>query len=670
MSGWDEAMAINLGRDICGQLEQALRREWLVTNGLGGYGAGTIGGANTRTYHGLLIAALPPPRRRTLLLAKLDATAYLRGQEFTLATNEWASGAIDPHGYRLLERFVLDGTVPTWTYALNEARLVQRVFMAYGQNTTFVTYHHARGCDPIDLVLAVLCTARDHHGGPAPAAPQVDLLTQGVLVRGSDTAPPLYVLAPGAAVEPLGTWYRGFRYRAEQERGLAADEDLYSAVRLRFHLSPGETATVVATTQTDAHLDGRAALAQVRRREQVLLEQADLVAAPAWVRQLVLAADAFLVATRTGEPPQTVIAGYPWFADWSRDTMIAMPGLCLDTGRYADAQAILLAYGQQVDQGMLPSFFPEAGEAPPFGSVDAALWFVEAVAQWLKATADWSLVRELYPVLSEIVHRYQEGTRHGIAVEADGLLRAGVSGLQLTWMDAKVDDWVVTPRLGKPVEVNALWVQALRTVAHLAATLGHRGEADRLAAASVQARAAFAERFWFAGGYLYDVVDGPHGDDASLRPNQLVACALEPPLLPNDRLRLVVDHCARELHTSLGLRTLAPSDPRYQGVYCGDPRSRDAAYHQGTAWPWFIGPYVLAHLNAYGDRDLACDLLTPFADHLADAGVGFVSEICDGDPPHGPRGCIAQAWSVASVLHAWRRIQLVGNAQAHAAAAT
>ncbi len=650
-------MTIALGRETCGQLEQALRREWLVTNGIGGYASGTIAGANSRSYHGLLIAALAPPRQRRLLLAKLDATAYLRGQPFALATNEWASGAVDPRGYLQLERFCLDGTVPTWTYALAEARLVQRVFMAHGHNTTYVTYQHARGHESIDLVLTALCTSRDHHGGPPPDRPQVAALNGGLCFRPGENAAPVWVLAPGASVEPSGVWYRDFQHRAEDERGLGAREDLYAAAELRFRLSPGASATVVATTEPAADLDATAVLARHRRREQELLERARLDSAPDWIRQLVLAADAFVVGTRAGHKPRSVIAGYPWFADWSRDTMVALPGLLLDTGRHDDARSILLAYGEHLDQGLLPNVFPESDEPPAFNSVDAGLWFIEAVNQWLETTADPSLVRELYPALADVVNWHRQGTRFGIAVDSDGLLRAGLSGHQLTWMDARVDDWVVTPRIGKPVEVNALWAQALTSMARFATRLGYRGQAEELAAASAQARRAFNERFWFAGGYLYDVVDGPEGDDASLRPNQLVAGALRPPILPRDRLCAVVDRCGRELHTSLGMRTLAPSDPRYMGIYQGDQRARDAAYHQGTAWPWLIGPYVLAHLNAYGNRLLASELLSPFADHLADAGVGSISEICDADPPHTPRGCIAQAWSVASVLHAWRRCQ-------------
>jgi predicted glycogen debranching enzyme len=393
------------------------------------------------------------------------------------------------------------------------------------------------------------------------------------------------------------------------------------------------------------------------KRADAVVVDAGVEREPAWIAQLARAADQFVVARPTREEPggKSVIAGYPWFGDWGRDTMIALPGLTVATGRPDVARPILTTFARYVDRGMLPNRFPDAGEAPEYNTVDATLWYVEAIRAYLAATDDDALLKDLFPVLEEIVRWHRQGTRYGIVEDpADGLLRAGEPGVQLTWMDARVGDWVVTPRIGKPVEVNALWYNALRALGGFARRLGRAAEPwDRLAARV----AASFDRFWNdAAGYCLDVLDGPAGADATLRPNQIFAVALPESPLPAARQRAVVDACARHLLASFGLRSLDPRHPDYRGHYGGGPRERDGAYHQGPVWGWLLGPFVIAHLRVYGDAAAAQAFLRPVAHHLADYGVGTVAELFDGDPPHTPRGCIAQGWSVAETLRAWLTI--------------
>jgi predicted glycogen debranching enzyme len=416
--------------------------------------------------------------------------------------------------------------------------------------------------------------------------------------------------------------------------------------------------TLVASTEPNPSLDGAAALeARQHYEQQVLLQSSITVDTPAWVAQLVLAANQFMVRRPTADDPQgqTIIAGYHWFGDWGRDTMISLPGLTLMTGQTDVAARILRTFARFVDQGMLPNRFPDDAEQPEYNTVDAALWYIEAVRAYHAATADDALLRDLFPVLEDIIAWYRNGTRYNIRVDgSDGLLAAGEAGVQLTWMDAKVEEWVVTPRTGKPIEVNALWYHALCTMAEVAHHLGQ--PADVAAAyedAAEQVRKSFG-RFWNeAAGYCYDVLDGPDGHDDALRPNQVLAVALPHTPLSAEQQRAVVNICAHRLLTSHGLRSLSPDHPDYVGSYGGDPRQRDSSYHQGTVWAWLIGPFINAHLHVYGDPALAQSYLRPLAQNLTDHGVGSISEIFDGEPPFTPRGCIAQAWSVAEVLRAW-----------------
>lgn len=660
---------LDFGREICSHLPIAEQREWLVTNGVGGYASGTVAGLPTRRYHGLLIAALRPPLGRTLLLTKLDETAAYDGCTYPLFTNRWAVPTsalcepgrewkgVEPIGFHNLERFHLEGTTPVWTFACADAWLEKRVWMQPGANTTYIRYDLVRATAPLALSIKAIVNYRDHHGNTYAGEWQmrVEPVAHGLRVTAFDTAVPLYLLSGSAQITPQHEWYQDYFLSVERGRGLdALDDNLYAGL-FQTTLEPGESLTLVASTAATPNLDGVSAYVERQAYEQRLVAQSGHADAPAWIRHLALAADQFIVRRALPDDTDgcTIIAGYPWFGDWGRDTMISLPGLTLATGRHNLAARILRTFARFVDQGMLPNHFPEVGEQPKYNTADATLWYFEAIRAYHAATNDDMLLRDLFPVLQGIIEWHQRGTRYNIHVDpADGLLYAGEPGVQLTWMDAKVDDWVVTPRIGKPVEINALWYNALRVMADFARRLEKPSE--RYDTLAEQAQAGFA-RFWNeAAGYCYDVLDGPEGDAPALRPNQLFAVSLPHSPLTDHQQRAVVDACARHLLTSHGLRSLAPDDPAYVGHYGGDQRQRDGAYHQGTVWAWLIGPFVSAYLRVYGDRELARSFLQPFIHHLADHGVGSISEIFDGNPPFAPRGCIAQAWSVAEVLRAWQ----------------
>jgi predicted glycogen debranching enzyme len=674
-------MTIQFGRDICGNLAIAQSREWLVTNGIGGYGSGTIAGLQTRRYHGLLCAALKPPLGRTLLLASLDEMVQYHQQYYPLYANAWTDGAIAPHGYQEIESFRLEGTIPIWTFACADAAIEKGIWMQQEQNTTYIRYTVRRASSPLLLSLKALVNYRDYHsqthGGDWKM--QIEAISDGLAVTAFAGATPFYLFADVERLRPpvpkpklglhiprwtiVNEWVVGFDLAKERDRGLCDREDRLHAADLDVMLERGDSLTVIATTETHPLLNGRTALAQRRSHEQNLLKrwratsQLPPSETPDWVQQLVLAADQFIVNRPLPECPdgKTIIAGYHWFGDWGRDTMISLPGLTLATGRAEIARTILLTFARYLDRGMLPNLFPEAGEAPAYNTVDAALWYFEAVRAYWVATGDEEAIAQLFPALVEIVHYYRTGTRYQIHLDpGDGLIYAGEAGMQLTWMDVKIGDWVVTPRIGKPVEINALWYNALLITVQLARQLNRpTHEYEQL----VQlARQGFG-RFWNAkAGYCYDVLDTPEGNDASLRPNQIFAVSLpfeEMPLLPPGQQQLVVQAVARALLTSHGLRSLSIDDPDYQGVYGGDRIQRDRVYHQGTVWGWLLGPFVQAHLNVYADPCQARQFLEPMVHHLKSACIGSLSEIFDGNAPMMPRGAVAQAWTVAEVLRVW-----------------
>lgn len=634
------------GPEICHDLHAALRREWLETNGLGGFSSSTIIGLNTRRYHALLTAALQPPAERKVLLSKLEETLVIDGKRYELSTNQYP-GAIHPAGYLLQSTFRLD-PFPVFTWLVEDVELHKTVFMIHGENGVVVQYLlRAQGtAAPRDcrLELRPLIAFRDfHHTTHANAAlnGHVEIAHGLATVAPYPDLPALHFAHDAEVVASGGLWYLNFEYMQEQERGLDHTEDLFNPFILSFDLSRRIQATVIASTEV--HSAGEAAdlrLSEINRRKALRPKQ-----------PFALAADQFIVERAGGK---SVIAGYHWFGDWSRDTMVSIPGLTLATGRPEIAREILAEFAQYLSEGMLPNRFPDHGVRPEYNSVDGTLWYFEAVRALLEATQDFDFVFDrLFGTMTEIIAHHQQGTRYNINVQEDGLLHSGGPGTQLTWMDAKVGDWAVTNRSGKPVEVQALWYNALCVMDDLARRKG----STPYGAMAAHAKASFAELFWNEGaGCLYDVI-ADSGPDGSIRPNQILAIGLSNKIFDDSGKTLrILDVVQRELLTPYGLRTLSPRDPRYRGRYEGDPASRDSAYHQGTVWPWPICYFLSAYLDAHGHtpeaKIQATQWLAPLREHANDVGLGQISEIFDGDPPHEPRGCIAQAWSMAELLRA------------------
>src|SRR5882757_9843724 len=660
---------VQFGVEIFGNLETAESREWLVTNGIGGYASGTLAGGMSRRYHGLLVAALRPPVGRTQLVAWIDEIVRYNGAEFALATHRWASGSIEPRGFQYIEEFRLEGTMPVWTYAIGDARLEKRIWMQRDANTTYVQYTMVQGSGSLEMELKALVNHRDFHATTHAGDWRMSVkpITKGVRVVAFENAMPFYLMSAEGTCEARHDWYRDYFFAEEKKRGLDDREDHLFAALFRAKLDVGKSLAIVLTTEANADLNGEATRKQRVAYESTLLSAADLLKqepgadSPEWLRQLVLAADQFIVkrALPDERDGRSVIAGYHWFADWGRDTMIALPGLTLATGRSDVARQILLAFARYVDGGMLPNNFPDSGGRPEYNTVDAALWYFEAVRQYFAATGDELTLQKIFPVLAGIVDAHVKGTRYQIHVDsADGLLYAGEPGVQLTWMDAKVGDWVVTPRTGKAVEINALWINALETMASFARLL--KKSSDPYDALSRKAKDSF-QKFWNPQrGCCYDVIDVPGlGNDALLRPNQIFAVALPVSPLTLEQQKDVVDVCAKYLLTPYGLRSLAPGEPGYQGYYGGGQRERDGAYHQGTVWGWLLGPFAMAHFRVYGDRVATLRLFDSIDAAIRSYGVGSLAEIYHGDMPFTPDGCIAQAWSVGEVLRAWTELTRV-----------
>jgi predicted glycogen debranching enzyme len=652
----EQVAFLKLGRDICGDLGAAVAREWLVTNGLGGYACGTVAGVNTRRYHAFLMASLKPPVERVLLVAKVDLSVAYRGQRYRLSANEFADGTVDPRGFVYLESFSVVDSVPTWCFAIGDALLEQRVFMAPGTNTSYLRLEALRAGAPLEVEFKPLVSYRDYHSQGRGARPfRADGESGSCTVEGPGGAALVRLSVNGGRYVAADTWNWNFLHREESARGLDDLEDLWSPGTFTADMTLNRPVFFAAQAGSSGPQPGDEVMAAVVSRSQDLIAALPS-AAPAWVKTLAVASDQFIVRRGESGGGASIIAGYPWFTDWGRDTMIALPGLTTVLGRFDTAAAILRTYAGFVDRGMLPNRFPDAGEALEYNTADATLWLFQAVSEHLEARRDPDFMRDIFPTLTAIIHAHVEGTRHGIQVDSgDGLLRAGEPGSQLTWMDAKQGGQAVTPRVGKPVEINALWLNALEVVVRFAVRL--RNGAEKRFCLDLLKRAGDSfGRFWNEErGCLFDVidVDGGSSHDASVRPNQLFAVSLPYCVLSPERMRGVVDICGRELLTSYGLRSLSAADPAYVGRYSGDARQRDGAYHQGTAWSWLLGPFARAHYRVYRDASQAQEYLNPIAEHLAAACIGSISEIFDGDAPHIARGCFAQAWSVAEILRAW-----------------
>ena len=659
---------IRLSRAICGELEQAERTEWWLSNGTGAYAAGTVAETLTRRYHGLLIAPLEPPLGRRLVFAKADATLLLDGKEYPLHTNRWGDGAIAPCGYLYLESFYLDGRMPVWRYHVAGHVVEKRIWMEPGANTTYLAYRlvTATRTHPAKAFLRVslLVNARDHHDSTRPWQynPVIENDENELRVVHPNWFDMVFRVSSGKICS-AHDWIENFDLPLERERGLP-DRDYHLCVgNITLDCDGGDWVGFAASLEDKPSPYVEEAMRRFQAQDLGNLARAkftvpELTCVPAWIDQLLLSANSFLFARPTPglENGESVIAGYPWFGDWGRDTMIALPGLTLATAHYDSARRILQTFAQFVDQGMLPNVFPGAGARADYNTVDAALWYFHACRAYMDTVKDMRLLRELYPVLVDIIDWHIKGTRYGIGVDAaDGLLRAGEAGVQLTWMDAKVGDWVVTPRIGKPVEINALWYNALHNMSHFATLLERDPEPyDALAE---QVKKSFARFLIPSGEGLFDVIDGPQGDDATLRPNQIFAVSLPYSPLNKADQTAVVDLCRRELLTSYGLRSLSPNHADYRPYYQGGVWERDGAYHQGPVWGWLLGHFALAEYHVYGDASQAQERLEPMRDHLTDAGLGTISEIFDGAAPHHPRGCPSQAWSVACTLEAWWQLE-------------
>ena len=642
---------------ICQDLDLASRREWLETNGIGGFASSTITGLNTRRYHGLLVAATKPPVGRMVLLSKLEETLVIGGRRVELSCNRYP-GVVHPQGHLHLKEFRCE-PYPIFAYEAEGFLLEKSVFMIHGENSTVVQYElrvpDGATSTRCTLELRPLIAFRDYHSTThenAALNASLEIEAGSVRVAPYQGLPPLHLAHTPGDVQAAGNWYRNFEYTIEQERGLDYREDLFNPFVLLFDLNHNPRPSVVAS------VDGRGVdSVEAARADEIQRRKSVLAAAPLkdpFVEELVEAAGQFVVERGRGS---TVIAGYHWFADWGRDTMINLPGLTLVTGHPEVARGILLEFAAHVDRGMLPNRFPDAGETPEYNTVDATLWYFEAVRALVAYSGGYDFVRtKLYSVLAGIIAWHERGTRYGIRVDRDGLLTGGEPGVQLTWMDAKVGDWVVTPRQGKPVEIQALWYNALRVMEDFARRFDHDSDAAHYKELADRARDAFQNLFWNEStGCLYDVVNG-EVRDGSIRPNQIFTVSLHHKILSTDKARSVVQAVEQHLLTPYGLRTLAPSDPQYHGRFEGGPFSRDSAYHQGTAWPWLLGPFITAYLEVNGRtrnaRKHAEQWLAQLRLYMENEGLGQIPEVFDGDAPRRPGGCLAQGWSVAEPLRA------------------
>jgi predicted glycogen debranching enzyme len=655
--------------------ESLSNREWLVTNGLGGYASGPLAGPNTRRYHGLLIANLPAPLGRMLILNHLSEMVRLPdGQTLLIGSEEQESGGLATRGKNHLKEFRLEAGLPVWLYEVNGVAFEKRIFMPHQQNTVRVHYRLVRG-PSLRLKFRPSVNFRGHEAPVNTMNPdqyffRAEANRYEVAREGLDATLRLWLEGKDNAFTLEGKLLTNIVYPLEESRGYEAIGDLWSPGYFRATLTQDSEIYFVASTERWPAIFAMSPLAAFeaeQTRRSRLIDLADQAARAGPAAEWVLAADQFLItpvgrvadATRAhaaGDEARTVIAGYHWFTDWGRDTMISLEGLTLVTGRHAEAGYILRTFAQYVQDGLIPNLFPEGEQHGLYHTADASLWFFHALDRYLSVSGDRDTLRLILPKLLEIAEKHLSGTHFGIGVDpADGLLRQGAQGYQLTWMDAKIGNWVVTPRRGKAVEINALWYNALR----LLEAWCREEQSDQAAAsytrAADRAYHSFNRRFWNAEkGYLFDVVDGERGDDISCRPNQIFALSLSHPVLDQCYWAAVVETVHSRLLTPFGLRSLAPGEPEFKSKYYGDLRARDAAYHQGTVWAWLIGPFINAWLRVHpGNHKGARQFLADFAKHLGEACIGSISEIFDAEAPYTPRGCIAQAWSVAEVLRSW-----------------
>ncbi len=648
-------MELTIDKKTLKDFNKSSQLEWLETNGLGGYASGTVAGVNTRKYHGLLVSALRPPVDRAVLLARLEETIVLpNGNRHELFTNQFPN-TLNPQGFQHLSNFE-KGLFPKFTFTVGGVEIEKTIAMVYGEDTVVITYEVKAASKEFYMDLRPFIAYRDFHSiiHTNDSVKWDYKFDKGTLkLNPYELMPQLEIAVPESKFTHFPGWYHDFEYLREMERGQEFREDLFSYGYFSVKLKAGSKLGIVVSTQSVEGRDAFALLKKEEERRNTLIKAASVKKDP-FIAQLVLAADQFIV--KRGEDLRSVIAGYPWFSDWGRDTMISLPGLCLVTGRFEEAKKILKAFAGVVDKGMIPNRFPDKGDQPDYNTVDATLWYFVAIYKYFKYTKDKEfIITELLPVLQDIIQWHENVTRYHIHETEDGLIWSGYNGHQLTWMDAKVGNWVVTPRTGKPVEINALWYNVLKITAEFQKLAGNKKEAARLEEKSEKTLASFREQFWSKEKkYLYDYL-GDHINDDALRPNQIIALSLPFTLLEEKQAKAVLKAVEQSLLTPYGLRTLEQNDPYYRGHYGGNQWSRDGAYHQGTAWSWLLGPYYTAKVRLEGaeGKEKVLKHIDKFKVHLSEAGVGSISEIFDGEKPFLPNGCIAQAWGVAEVLRAY-----------------
>jgi predicted glycogen debranching enzyme len=647
---------IELAREDLENLEYAFGAEWLETNGLGGFASSTVLGVNTRKYHALLNVALNPPVDRVVLVSRVDETITVGGEKYDISASEYEA-AVYPTGYKYLESVRVD-PFPIFTYDVAGVKIEKSIFMVYGENMTVITYTvkpMQGGPRRSQVVLSVrpFIAGRDHHQVMRENEEfdkTVHVEPETLSMKPYPHLPPVFIGFSGGRFQYSGYWYRNFFYRKERERDYPCMEDLYSPGLVVFNFDESDSQSIILSTQPIPNAPPEGIRGKELRRRRRLVSNPLADTEPG--QYLVPAADAFIV--KRGDGGRSVIAGYPWFTDWGRDAMISLPGLTLVTGRFEDARRILSTFVSNIREGLIPNRFTDGENEAEYNTIDATLWLFEAVRKYYDYTNDCDFVSSLLPALRDIIRHHLAGTMFSIKADSDHLLGGGTPDVQLTWMDAKVNGEVITSRCGKAVEINALWYNALMIVSDLCADAGGLAEESKYDVLASSVFESFNREFWNEeSGCLYDVI-GSDYRDGSIRPNQIFAISLTYPVLEKSRRRSVMEVVKSELVTPFGLRTLSPNDPRYRGRYEGDLYARDAAYHQGTVWPWLIGHYIKAYQRTYGLSEetltYCSDLLKGLLDHMKVNGLGTIAEIYDGDPPQRPRGCFAQAWSVAEVL--------------------
>lgn len=642
-------------------IPKSLYREWLVGNGLGSYASGTISGILSKRYHGVFVSAQCPPLGRNLFVPKIEETLEIKGEIYLLGTNKW-KGRDDyfPKGYLHLETFYLDENIPVWIYKCGESYLEKKIFMPHEKNSVYVTYKllSSQNGMPIKIKCDIFVNNRNFHS----LANQMDIKAiqnQNSIEFVSLKNDYLFCIKSNFTENKIeNIVYYDFELQEEKNRGFDDTENHSLAVSFVTLLNQENISEILISTENNHSYESSHAVQKQLKDRNLKTIQAwnqKKFYSPEWIQQLLYAANIFIVKRSHAENKnaKSILAGYHWFGDWGRDTMISLPGLCCALGQTEIAKSILENYLAYVDNGMIPNRFPDESEIPDYNTVDATLWLFEAVSHYYQETNDLLFLKKSYPILENIIEHHMKGTRYQIKCDPkDGLLYAGEQGCQLTWMDAKIGDFVVTPRTGKAIEVNALWYNALKNMEAFSKILGtQKRDFSDLSKVTEQ---GFL-RFWNEEeGYCYDVLDTPNGNDSLLRPNQIIALSLKYCPLNQLQKRSMIDICGKYLVSFFGVRSLTKFSSQYKGCYFGSPLERDCSYHQGTSWSWLLGNYAIAYYHVTNNASVAIGFLEPLEKHINEAGIGFISEIFDGDAPYHPRGCIAQAWGVAETLRAWK----------------